>query len=69
MLRTFLHRARAIIVIRFPGMPSIMNTQQTMEANVNRPAEYPWNNSPVGGVGAALPSWATANEKRQQEGN
>lgn len=34
-LRTFLHRANAIIVIRLPGTPTRIKTMQVAEANVN----------------------------------
>lgn len=41
MLRTFLHLASAIMVIKFPGTPTRMNTMQVAEANVNSPLGYP----------------------------
>lgn len=40
---TFLHLARAIIVIKLPGKPTNINTMHVAEANVNKPDEYPSN--------------------------
>lgn len=38
---TFLHRANAIIVIKFPGTPSTIKMIQAVEANPSKPDEYP----------------------------
>lgn len=41
---TFLHLARAIIVIRFPGMPISMNKTQQIDAKFIKTGENPMNN-------------------------
>lgn len=44
-LLTFLHRANAIIVIKFPGTPTNIKTMHTAVAKCNNPDGYPWNSS------------------------
>lgn len=48
---TFLHLANAIIVIRFPGTPTNMNTMQVADAKCSKPDGYPWNSSSDGNNG------------------
>lgn len=40
---TFLHRANAMMVIKFPGKPTNINTMHVADANVNKLDEYPSN--------------------------
>lgn len=40
---TFLQRAKAIMVMRFPGTPTIMYTIQAADANISSPGGYPSN--------------------------
>lgn len=40
---TFLHRASAMMVIKFPGKPTNINTMHVADANVNKLDEYPSN--------------------------
>lgn len=45
-----MHLASAMMVIKFPGKPTNINTMHVADANVNKPDEYPSNN----GISARL---------------
>lgn len=51
---TFLHLANAIIVIKFPGTPTNMNTMHVADAKCNKPDGYPWNSSSYAGISEGL---------------
>lgn len=40
-----MHFARAAIVIKFPGTPTIINNIHEMDANIRMASLYSWNNS------------------------
>lgn len=48
-LRTFLQRANAIIVIKFPGMPTKMNTMHAAVAKCSNPSGYSSNSLIISG--------------------
>lgn len=60
---TFLHRASAMMVIKFPGKPTNINTMHVADANVNRLDEYPSNS----GISSSGTVFGKSAEKKWNE--
>lgn len=60
---TFLHRASAMMVIKFPGKPTNINTMHVADANVNRLDEYPSNS----GISSSGTVFGKSVEKKRNE--